>query len=50
MPLATVPGASLFQPKEIGFLDISISRCIMDILFLTSEKNRLRGGGFSDRA
>ena len=39
MPLTTVPGSSLFQQKEIGILDTSVSRHLINILFLTSEKN-----------
>jgi len=38
MPLTTVSGASLFQQKEIRILDTSISRQLINILFLTSEK------------
>lgn len=40
MPLTTVPGASLFQQKEIKILDTSVSRHLINILLLTSEKNR----------
>lgn len=49
MPLTRVLGASLFQQKEIGILDTSVSRHTINILPPTLEKNRLRGRQLSDR-
>lgn len=49
MPPTTVPGASLFQQKETGILDTNVSGyIIINTLPVTSEKDLLRGRGFSD--